>query len=46
MEEKYKNSKMFYNYKKRTKGGFADALFLVAVIATGGLWFMIFLMGR
>lgn len=35
------NYKMFYDYKKRTNGGFADALFLVAIMITCFMWGMI-----
>ncbi|MDO5569585.1 MAG: hypothetical protein Q4G04_05725 [bacterium] len=36
-----KDCKLFYDYGKRTRGGFTDAIFLTAIIATAGLWFMI-----
>lgn len=38
--------KMCYDYKKRTSGGFIDALFLGAVIVTGSVWLLLALIGR
>ena len=30
--------KMYYDYSKRTSGGFLDAMFLSAIMLTGLLW--------
>lgn len=38
--------KMFYDYSKRTNGGFADAMFLGALIATSFLWGMLVVLFR
>ena len=34
------------NIPKRTKGGIVDALFLVGIIMTAGLWLMLLIFGR
>lgn len=36
-----KHYQMFYDYKVRTSGGFADALFLGAVMITCFMWGMV-----
>lgn len=36
-----KNYKMFYNYKIRTSGGFADAIFLSAIMLVCFMWGML-----
>jgi len=38
--------KVCYDYSKRTKGGFSDALFLVGILITAGMWFMLMFIGR
>lgn len=38
-----KNYEMFYDYKIRTSGGFADALFLGAIMITCFMWGMVFI---
>lgn len=40
------NNRIIYDYSKRTKGGFIDALFLGGIIVTAGLWLMILIYGR
>lgn len=40
-KEEGMNYKMFYNYRKRTSGGFADALFLGSILLTGFMWGML-----
>ena len=40
-EEKNKNYEMFYDYRVRTSGGFASAIFLAAVMLTCFMWGMI-----
>lgn len=35
------NYKMFYDYSKRTSGGFVDALFLGAIMLTCFMWGML-----
>ena len=35
-----------HNIPKRTKGGIVDALFLVGIIMTAGLWLMLLIFGR
>ena len=39
--DKDKSYKMFYNYKIRTSGGFADAFFLMGVMITCVMWGML-----
>ena len=39
--DKYKNAKICYDYRKRTRGGFADAAFLGTLIVTAGMWILI-----
>lgn len=36
-----KHYKMFYDYKKRTSGGFADAIFLGAIMVVCFMWGML-----
>lgn len=36
--EKGKRYHMYYDYRKRTSGGFLDAMFLSAIMVTGILW--------
>ena len=38
--------RVVYDYSKRTKGGIVDALFLVGIIMTAGLWLMMLIFGR
>lgn len=33
--------KVCYDYRKRTSGGFADAIVLGSIMLTGFMWFMI-----
>lgn len=40
-KEENKNYEMFYDYKVRTSGGFASALFLSAIMVTCFMWGMI-----
>lgn len=37
-EEKGKKYHMYYDFRKRTSGGFLDAMFLSAIMLTGLLW--------
>lgn len=37
-EEKGKRYHMYYDLRKRTSGGFLDAMFLSAIMLTGLLW--------
>jgi len=37
-EEEGKKYHMYYDYRKRTSGGFLDAMFLAAIMVTGVLW--------
>lgn len=39
-----KRYKMFYDYKVRTSGGFADALFLGAIMITCFMWGMLIIL--
>ena len=39
-----KKYQMFYNYKVRTSGGFADAIFLSAVMITCVMWGMLIIL--
>ena len=39
-----KSYKMFYDYKVRTSGGFADALFLGAIMITCFMWGMLIIL--
>lgn len=39
-----KKYKMFYDYKVRTSGGFADALFLGAIMITCFMWGMLIIL--
>lgn len=41
-----KKYKMYYDYKKRTNGGFMDAIFLGGILLTGLIWIIIALIGR
>ena len=43
-KEENKNYKMFYDYKIRTSGGFADAIFLVAIMLTCLMWGMVIIL--
>lgn len=38
--------RVVYDCSKRTKGGIVDALFLVGIIMTAGLWLMLLIFGR
>ena len=38
--------RVVYDYYKRTKGVIVDALFLVGIIMTAGLWLMLLIFGR
>lgn len=40
-----KRVRVVYDFRKRTKGGFMDAMFLVGIIVTIALWFMILILG-
>ena len=40
-KDEIKDCKMYYNDKKRTTGGFVDAIFLSSLILTVGMWFML-----
>lgn len=37
--------KMYYDYTKRTRGGFLDVLFLSSIMLTGALLIFVILMG-
>ena len=39
-----KQYNMFYDYKVRTSGGFADAIFLVSVMVTCVMWGMLIIL--
>ena len=39
-----KNYKMYYDYKVRTSGGFADAIFLSAIMLTCFMWGMLIIL--
>ena len=39
-----KNYEMFYDYKIRTSGGFADAIFLSAIMVTCVMWGMLIIL--
>lgn len=43
-EDKDKSYKMFYDYKVRTSGGFADAIFLGAIMLTCLMWGMVIIL--
>lgn len=44
--DKFKNSEVAYDYRKRTKGGFVDAVFLSSIILTFSMWiFLIITLG-
>ena len=40
-KEELKHYKMFYDSKKRTSGGFADAIFLGAIMVVCFMWGML-----
>ena len=40
-KEEFKHYKMFYDSKKRTSGGFADAIFLGAIMVVCFMWGML-----
>ncbi len=42
--DKDKKYNMFYNYKIRTSGGFADALFLSGIMLTCIMWGMLIIL--
>lgn len=37
--------KMYYDYRKRTSGGFLDAIFLISIIITSSLLIFLALLG-
>lgn len=43
-KDENKNYEMFYNYKIRTSGGFADAIFLGAIMLTCFMWGMVIIL--
>lgn len=43
-KDENKNYKMFYDYKVRTSGGFADAIFLSAIMLTCVMWGMVIML--
>lgn len=45
-QEEGKKYQMFYDYKKRTSGGFADALLLGAIMFTCFMWGMLIIILR
>ncbi len=40
-EEEGKRYHMYYDLRKRTSGGFLDAMFLSAIMVTGLLWALV-----
>ena len=37
--------KMYYDYRKRTSGGFMDAIFLVSIIVTSSIFIILAFVG-